>query len=845
MGCLDDIVVLELLEGALAPEAIARADAHLDGCSTCRGVVASAARLRRRDAGAATSLAPGDRIGRFVIGPEIGTGAMGVVMAAFDPDLDRRIAIKVLRPELGGNEARARMVREAQAMARLSHPNVVAVYDVGEIGQAFYLAMELVEGSTLRGFLAAAPRTTEVILDAFVQAGRGLEAAHQAGIVHRDFKPDNVLVARDGRVRVTDFGLARAPVSQGEAPEPSDPIEVTLTRTGALLGTPAYMAPEQLAGKAADARSDQVAFAVALFEALYGHRPFGGGAVRDLVAAMQRGELRAPDKRRLSREAHAALLRALAIDPARRHSSVGALVRAIAPRPALRARGIVIAVALCAGAALGAAALALGGGGDEGACTGGPAALARVWGEERAAAVRSSFRAKAPSFGDAAANEVIGRLDGWGRRWVDAHGEACRSTNVRREQSEALLDARMACLDRELAEVEALVTNLDGVDAEGAARAADLLAASLPDVDRCADRDGLAAMPPPTDPEARKHAAASAEAAGEARALLTVGNLAAAAEKATLAVAEGKASTHPATTGSALLVAAEIERAAGATSAQRTAEEALFALEEARDDRGAARAWILLLTIEGARARYERAAEIAGFANAAIARAGRPAALSADLAEAMGAVLLGRGALPEAERELDRALALARELGEEDDARGARILTNLGNAVRSRGEPAAALEHHRRAMAIDEKRLGAEHPAIGRHLHNVAGVLKLLGRRDEALSAYRRAIEVKKKALGSEHPDVALTLNSIGIVLAERGDIAGAKAAYEEAIRIFSRARHEQEATVRQNLAAIETPAAKPAAAPISPRRAKTPASPQPAPSGKATGTYMPAPAWP
>jgi serine/threonine protein kinase len=247
---------------------------------------------------------------------------MGAVYAAQDPDLDRNVALKLLRSEGLSEEARqrmrARLLREAKAMARLSHPEVITLYDVGTFGDQLFVAMEHIDGGTLRQWRAARHRTYAEILEVYERAGSGLAAAHEAGLVHRDFKPDNVLVGRDGRVRVTDFGLAR--VVDARPPQPPGRGDgaggrdegVLLTRTGSLLGTPAYMAPEQLWGRPADARSDVFSFCVALYEALHGERPFAGRSVLDLRSAIELGQLRArPVMTRVPPWVHAVLRRGL------------------------------------------------------------------------------------------------------------------------------------------------------------------------------------------------------------------------------------------------------------------------------------------------------------------------------------------------------------------------------------------------------------------------------------------------------------------------------------------------------------------------------------------------------
>ncbi len=259
LACLTDETVVSLIEGALDGDSLRHVTEHIDGCAECRRLVAGVVRgievsgvHHLDDPGAPAPLVSGTRIGRYVVSKCIGAGAMGVVYIARDPDLGRSVAIKLLRAELSVSpEGRARLLREAQAMAQLSHPNVITIHDVGSHEHGVFLAMEYVDGGTLGDWMRTAPRTWRDVLEKFLAAGEGLAAAHEAGLVHRDFKPDNVLVGKDGRVCVTDFGLARAAsLAEDEDPRESpgerpQHLELSMTRTGTLLGTPAYMAPEQ------------------------------------------------------------------------------------------------------------------------------------------------------------------------------------------------------------------------------------------------------------------------------------------------------------------------------------------------------------------------------------------------------------------------------------------------------------------------------------------------------------------------------------------------------------------------------------------------------------------------
>lgn len=362
MECLSDDRVLGFLKGDLPETEREAIETHLDGCQSCFKLVGAAMRLgsgAEREAaekrGAAESTRPDGpdqdeetllpaaiADGRYVIRDLLGQGGAGAVYRAYDSQLGRQIALKIVRaPKLAAGIAesmQARLLREARAMARVSHPNVVAVYDVGSIGDRVFVVMELVEGRTLASWQREQARGWREVIETFLAAGVGLAAAHRVGLVHRDFKPLNVLVGFDGRVRVTDFGLAR-PVAQadsGEAtPSESSPelnTEWTLTMTGGLVGTPRYMAPEQFRAGPADARSDQFAFCVALFSALYGRHPFFPEGtkkppLRELAQLVSAGVIVEPaSEQEIPPGILEVLRRGLSADPASRYPSMDALI---------------------------------------------------------------------------------------------------------------------------------------------------------------------------------------------------------------------------------------------------------------------------------------------------------------------------------------------------------------------------------------------------------------------------------------------------------------------------------------------------------------------------------------
>ena len=404
--------------------------------------------------------AEGDPFGRYLVLDRLGGGGMGVVHSAYDPKLDRRVALKLLRPDMcGSRDAQARLLREGQTLARLAHPNVVTVHDVGEFEGRVFVDMEFVKGSTLSQWLELKPRSWRAIVDVFLQAGRGLAAAHAVGIVHRDFKPDNVLVGDDGRVRVADFGIAllarSEPEEQVGAPAPAlprgktdDPVVASAagrTTSGVVVGTPLYMAPEQLRGRSADARSDQWSFCVALAEALYARHPFASGSQE----ALRSGEEVSPSLPRSSTVPgwiRPILVRGLATPAEARFSSMDALLGELSYDPragGLRTLGAALLVVALAGGAFGYARLrhqrSL-------LCASGSEPLAGAWDDDRRQAASRAFAAVDKPFAGAAWAGASAALDEYARDWARTYSDNCEATHVRGEQSAELLDLRTACL---------------------------------------------------------------------------------------------------------------------------------------------------------------------------------------------------------------------------------------------------------------------------------------------------------------------------------------------------------------------------------------------------------------
>ena len=507
-------------------------------------------------------LAHGATLGRYVIEELIGAGGMGVVYRARDPDLGRAVAIKQLGRVRSDWQWRARLLREAQAMARLAHPNVVTVYDVGLAHDALFVAMEYVEGVTLRRWLAE-PRTRHDIITAFAAAGRGLHAAHVAGLVHRDFKPDNVLMASDGRARVTDFGLARWEAGEADAADtaPGDrsAAPAGLTVDDAVMGTPGYMAPEQYAGGVVDARTDQFAFTCALYEALHGQRPFAGDADAIREAVLAGRALAHP--RDLPAWLRRILERGLETDRERRFASMAELVAALEADPAAvrRRRAVAIAAAVVVVAVGGGYAAIAARDRDQRltACRQAPDELAGSWDAQRKTAIAAGFGvAQRPA-----------RARTWAKleQLVDRRAAALHTAreqtclaSARGEQSPELAAKRAACLDERRDELVALAGLMGRSDSDPAS----LIAAArrVQAIDRCGDTDRLAGEPAPAADPARRAALGEIRAAlGAARVMTAAGQLGLAKDQAQRAVDRAHAASDPALAAEAMAALADVQ----------------------------------------------------------------------------------------------------------------------------------------------------------------------------------------------------------------------------------------------------------------------------------------------
>ncbi len=735
-------------------------------------------------------------LGRYIVLGAIGSGGMGNVYAAYDPELDRKVALKVIRTDLllseESDQAQSRLLREAQATAKLSHPNVVSVFDIGSVGERLFIAMELIEGVTLADWLAAGRPSWRQILRIFSAAGRGLAAAHREGLVHRDFKPGNVMVARDGRVQVVDFGLARAadqhPESADRTPGPGagsdeldSPLDVPLTLTGKALGTPAYMAPEQDGGAAADARSDQFSYCVALYEALYRQLPFGGETVSQLRRQVRRGEVREPPADSpVPGWVRRVLLRGLAPRPAERFATMEDLLAALAKDPALRRRHwLAAAAALALGAALLVGWSFFPSRGDL-LCQGAERKLAGIWDSERKAAIEAAFLAAgAGGHAEQIWSRVAGALDGYAGNWVAMHTEACEATHRRGEQSEEMLDRQMACLDSRLLELDALTTHLargEGRVVETAVSALD----SLSHLAGCADRRALTELEPPDSGEADR--------VNEIRAALAAAGVQqlTGQYREALAAAEAAARDAEALGYRPLLGEARFRLALIQGQLNRLPEmksglvDTACLAQQSHHREFLARAFTYLILADYLERDAEGASQWGKLAGAAIESLGERPKLESERLLFLGMVAQMEGDYELARDHYQACLDVHPEASKE---RLGSVLNNLGIIYQNLGQLPEALDFLNRALSIVQQTYGPQHPTVGFTLDSLGELSCEMGDFEAAVGHYRRSLEILDRVLPS-HPMTASPLTGLGRALIELDQAGLAVAPLERAVEI-------------------------------------------------------------
>ncbi|HWB80923.1 MAG TPA: serine/threonine-protein kinase [Nannocystaceae bacterium] len=772
------------------------------------------------------------RIGRFAVLERLGAGGMGVVYAAFDAELDRRVAIKLL---FAGADDRGRLAREAQIMARLNHPNVAQIYEVGRHGDGTYVAMEHVRGRTLRAWATQRDPTLRERLSALVQAGRGLAAAHAAGVIHRDFKPDNVMMGDDGRVRVLDFGLAydlgtdepSLDDASGRDHATLDSRRPTVRSTATRAGTPAYMAPEQWRGETIDARADVYAFCLTAWEILTGRRPFAelsieelrrdGGAQRELVAATA-----------LPRRIDRVLRRGLAGDREARPPSVDAVLLELARDPAV-ARTRLLVFGGCVATIVGvigwqrAEALQ-----RTRACANEAAVVGESWNAGRGDALATAFADTGLAYAPDAFARARTRIDTFASAWSAVREEVCLA--------EAPIVGATACLDDAHTRLQVLLDRMATPD-PAIVQLAVSAAVALPDPRGCADPRS-----------ASLHAARAALPLEDRRRLVEIDvMLQTAAYEDALAAADALIDrSERAAAAPVQLAKGDALRLLGRHAESReAAETAYYDAGAAGDDVSAMNAAIDLVDVVGLRlAQNDRAREWERAARMYIARLGledNPAVAALDSNVGMllehvgesdgslashrralemreriygpdhptvasswahvGVALANRGGIDEGLAAFRRSLAIFETAFGPDHPEVARVHDTIGQWQTQRGQYEEAMASFQRALAMREAVLGPDHESVGETVMGISAVDLLLGHNESALAGYRRALEIAEASFAPDHPRVAGALVSLARAYEVSGDTDTAEQMYRRALAVQERAVGAEDARLAPMLA--------------------------------------------
>jgi tetratricopeptide (TPR) repeat protein/tRNA A-37 threonylcarbamoyl transferase component Bud32 len=767
---VDDTMIAASADASLD---VARAVSVVDDTMISGTYARPAKRPRSREAKAGSETPT--QIGRYIVLGRLGAGAMGEVLAAYDPRLDRKVAVKRIHPGGGSLEAaRIRLEREAQALAKLDHRNVVKVHDVIVHDGSVFVAMEFVEGQTLGEWMRGEdgrPRHWREIVPVFEAFGAGLAAVHAVGLVHRDVKPGNVMIGADGRVRVMDFGLARLDDDADEGPEVSAVYEIPeelaelrdsivsnqaqtqeLTQAGAMLGTPAYMAPEQFSGMRATARSDVFSFCITLHEALYGVRPFSGDSVLELCTAVMDGKLDEPPRDvEVPTWLRAVVLRGLAHAASDRFASMEELLAALGTGELRRRRrryaalGLGLAVAGLAFLGVQRWDLAQ----RERACVAAGEVVDELWNPHTEAALEAGMLATELSYAQTSVERVRPWLDSYTRSWATRAEATCTAHSVERRWDDDTYDRASWCLEQRRSALASLIDRLshaEGLDVQYAVESA----AALESPDVCTDVRVLDSMGAPPDRALRPQVLALQD------------RLALAARvDSSEGVGQGK--------DSQLEIARAIERDARALPWLPLAIRAQQV--EAR---------LLRLTGEIDEAELRAAA-----AHGEAARAGLWSEASS------AAVLLGSIHAEQPLRAAEARLWL-------ENAEVARIHASDPHALlRSEIEASlaavqltahafeAALEHGERARAGLEHVFGTEHPRVGQALHELAAIHEAKPDYATALELETEALALFRRSFGPNHPQVARSLSSVGEIRLELGEREEAVRLFEQAIAIF------------------------------------------------------------
>jgi len=767
----------------------------------------------------------GSLVDRYVILGRLGSGGMGIVYAAYDPELDRRVALKLLLSPKSQAEARTRLLREAQALARLQHPNVVAVYDVGVLGAQVWAAMELVEGVTLKEWLTLEERSWRSILEVMEAVGRGLAAAHQAGLIHRDIKPDNVMISGDGRVRVVDFGLARADEEEeGDHNDVEDArgvseelashlssasrsaLRTDLTHEGAILGTPSYMPPELFAGAQADARSDLFGWCVTCWEALHGARPFEAESLGLLVLAVASGRIAPLHKPTTPSWLRRVLERGLRAVSSERYPSMDALLEALAlaRRRAQWRRRIAIGgvlLALVAGAwvvhALDRAAL-------RSECEARGGSISALWNPTISEEVKRVFLATGRPYAALSHRHVDIALGDYAGQWSKAQAETCVAVKIDESLAPELAAAMFDCLEEGRVGLAVVAESLQQSDDEILENSV-TLASSLPPISACIDPVIAGRRPPVVNIELT---GPLRQALAEIGTLHQVGKTEEAAGLLEALVPRIEASGNEELRARALLVGGVVAGQLGDLErAEVHLREAFESALAGGMDELAARAVDEIAHNARARARPDEALRWVGVGRALIRRLGEEEGLiAARLGLVEGNILIELGDPDAARSAIERSIEIERGLLGANHPTLGMTLNGLGIVFEDLGDFAQANAHYEEARRMLVASLGDRHPAVAKVEENLGNICWVRGELGRAVDHHQRALEIRVAAFGTEHPTVGLSHLNLGNIFYTKGELDAAEVAYLRALEISEKAlgpEHSRVAYALVNLGGV------------------------------------------
>jgi eukaryotic-like serine/threonine-protein kinase len=732
-------------------------------------------------------LDPSGSIGRYAILRVLGAGGVGIVYLAHDTALARRVALKLLSSGADDPERdRLRITREAHALARLCNPNVVTIYDVGAHDGHLYLAMEFIEGGTLRQWLEQR-RTTDGVIEVVTAAGRGLAAAHAAGLVHRDFKLDNVLVARDGRVVVTDFGLATPVADAMDAGDDSRPWQALAAsaeplEANAVAGTPGYVAPETYLGAIPDPRADQFSFGVTLYRCLYGRLPYPRRRTwRDAPPA---SAPRLGMHGRIPRRVRRALLRALAIDPVRRFADVPALLAALAPRRHSR-RVLAIAAGVAALAIVGVLVAWPRSAPVTSSCGLGGERLAHAFRPEVAVRMARAFTATATPYAAITVANVRTRLETYGGLWRTAFLDTCRAGDAGVHAAD-VIELRTECLETQARQFSTLVDAFVAAD-PAVVMTAVQSAGLLPDPNDCTAPGGRSARGPlPIDPGVRREVGELRRTLAEVRALIDVGHLVEARRVMDAVAGRIELLGYLPLIADARLVNVALQYNDWPKGVLAL-DAALWAAEASGDDLIAARALIGLVQTAGYHlGRLEDARQYARRADAVLRRMGDPVALRNELMLANANALFKAGRDDEATPIAERVAAYYRQTTTARPDLRVFAQLRLGALLRRRGQFHAALAAYLEARPIADAEFGPDHPSQGGLLNNLGWLYVTMGELDRAEPLLRESQRMLGDYYSADSPHRGLPLINLGLLLRYRARLSEALTAFELAWRLQS-----------------------------------------------------------